>query len=85
MAKKENTIKKIENFLNKHKISGILYIPGHGVFNHFESTNEKLRLLDHAATEILYEEKKRELNAQIWIDSERNEIETDDNDVSYVD
>jgi len=85
MTKKEKKIKQIENFLNKHEISGILYIPGYGVFNHFESSNEKLRLLDHAATEILFEEKKRELNAQLWLDSERGETDSEKEDVSYID
>lgn len=85
MDKKEKKIKEIEDFLNKNKISAMVYIPKAGVFNHFNSHNDKLRLLDHAATEILFEEKKREKNAQSWIDSELKEYSKDNKKVSYID
>ena len=86
MIKKEDKkLKEIEDFLNKNKVSGIIFIPKIGVFNFFQNTNEKLRILNHTSTEILYEEKKKEQLAQSWIETEVNEKQTDKQELSYVD
>lgn len=46
-------IKKIEDFLEKSKISGIIRIPGIGTFSTFRTFEDKLCILDHARVELL--------------------------------
>lgn len=63
MVKKESVIEvfnKTDEFLKKHKISGIIFIPGYGSATIFRNDFDKLVILDHAMLEQSVEDKKRD-------------------------
>ena len=50
--KKKDKLKEVEEFLEKHKISGIIRIPEHGTFSMFANQGDKLSILEHAKIEL---------------------------------
>ncbi len=49
---KEHLMDEVENFLNLHKISGILDIPKVGTFSYFQNDGGRLLVLDRAKIEL---------------------------------
>ena len=70
----EEEVKKIENFLMKYKISGIIQIPRWGAFSMFFNSTDRLIVLEHAKDELLYDDKMRELKCMTQIEVRKNTL-----------
>lgn len=83
--KKENILGEIEVFLNKHKISGIIRIPGIGVFSKYVTIPDRLIVLDQARIELMIRD--RELQNEVYTRCGQPSKLNDENEIvspSYV-
>ncbi|MCK5625147.1 hypothetical protein KAI04_04875 [Candidatus Pacearchaeota archaeon] len=70
---KQNILDEIDEFFNKHNISGIIRIPNYGTFSNFKSEGDKLSILEYAKIELelLEQLRKNEVNFRLC---EENDI-----------
>jgi len=66
MAKKKYTQQEVEKVLNAMGVTGLICIKGLGTFMFANKREDRLKIIDAARTEMLYEDRQRELLVESW-------------------
>ena len=82
MGLKKLTQQQIETALKKLGVSGILYVNGLGVFCLWEGEDERLRVMDATRTELMYEDRNREMRVESWLRNSNKKNNKDE--VGYI-